>query len=74
MMPAWVFQVARDRASKNDAWRRCVHAGRRVGIPEHAWLRAHTDSQWQYMTAPYALVELRGKMVDWRRSHGRERS
>ena len=47
----WCYSVPMSRASKCGAWLRCRNAGRKVGIPDHAWRRDHGAGFWRWHTA-----------------------
>ena len=47
------------RMTRSLAWDRCRKAGEAVGIPQHAWCKAHSRYGWSWVTmSPEAIARI----------------
>lgn len=59
----WLFSLPRSAMSRMHAWDRCRRSGAKLGIPEFAWRRRHTQDAWCWETAPIERIELQAQIV-----------
>jgi hypothetical protein len=61
----WTFEVPQQggRISRCEAWNRCRRAGRRVGVPEHAWRKCHDGGMWRWRTASLDTIDRQSRYL-----------